>query len=103
MRLRMWNGRLPTEAEDEGVTVSVTIEETDNAIPDGAVMEVSYASEARQLGATECQEAGFSVEPNGEIENSLILDAPTELMLDPNNCKIFAVTEEEETEEEEEE
>lgn len=101
MRLRMWNGRLPTEAEDEGATVSVTIEETDNAIPDGAVMEVSYASEARQLGASECQEAGFSVESNGE--NSLILDAPTELMLDPNNCKIFAVTEEEETEEEEEE
>lgn len=101
MRLRMWNGRLPTEAEDEGATVSVTIEQTENAIPTDAVLEVTYASEARSLGASECQEEGFSVELNGDTVDSLILDAPTELMLDPNNCKIFAVTEEEETEEEE--
>jgi len=103
MRLRMWNGRLPTEAEDEGSQVSVVIEPTENPIPDGSTLEITYTSEARSLGVSDCATAGFAIEKNDDALNSLTLTAPTELIIDPNNCKVFAVTEEEETEEEEEE
>lgn len=102
MRTKMFDGRLPVEAEDEGEIITVTTV-TENPIPDEAELEITLASGTMGYFVEIAKDANINVEVESYEDNTINIIVPADLVVEGNNCKVFAVTEDEDETEEDEE